>query len=288
MRPEKLNPKIFLDSGDPKETKDALDILGFLDGQTTNPTLIAKNPSVHKRIEDGNYFSKDDIYENYKTIAEEISSLIPQGSISLEVYADDNTKAAQMLEQARKMFCWIPNAHIKLPIIPEGLKASEQAVKEGIRINMTLCFTQEQAAAVYGATKGAKKGDVFISPFMGRFDDLGYNGLDLTKNMIEMYKDGDGHVEVLAASVRNIDHLLTSIYLDADIITSPFKVLQQWVDEGMQLPDENFKYEAGGLKEIPYKQLSLDKPWQEFKFQHELLDKGLKRFADDWNNLTGE
>ncbi len=288
MKPENLKAKIFLDSGNPGETKEAIELLGFLDGQTTNPTLISKNPEVQKRLESGHFFSEEEILENYKTIAGEISALIPNGSVSLEVYADENTKAGEMLQQAREMFSWIPNAHIKFPIVPAGLKAAEQAVKEGIRANMTLCFTQEQAAAVYAATEGAKKGDIFISPFIGRLDDRGDNGMSLVENIIKMYKGGDGHVEVLTASVRNLNHLLAALKFGTDIVTCPFAVLKEWAEKGLQLPDENFRYDTSNLKPIPFKQLSLDKPWQSFSFQHELIDNGLQRFADDWNKLTGK
>ncbi len=287
MRPEGLKAKIFLDSGDPVETKEALELLGFLDGQTTNPTLLAKNPTVQEKIAKGEHLTDEEIYAKYESIAKEISALIPEGSVSLEVYADDGTSAEEMLKHAKEMYSWIPNAHIKFPIIPAGLEAAEQAVKEGMRVNMTLCFTQEQAAAVYSATAGAVKGDVFVSPFIGRFDDRGENGMTLIKNLVEMYKTGDGHVEVLAASVRNLDHFLGSIHLGADILTCPLKVLKEWAEKGMPLPDENFSIEKAELKPIPFKEISLEQPWQEIKFSHELLDNGLKRFADDWNNLAG-
>ena len=93
--------------------------------------------------------------------------------------------AEDMLPQGREMFSWIPNAHIKFPTSHEGLKAADQAVQEGLRVNLTLCFSQEQAAAVYAATKGAKKGDVFVSPFIGRLDDRGENGMDLIANITQ-------------------------------------------------------------------------------------------------------
>ena len=172
LRPEKLTTKIFLDSGDPAETKKSKEILGFLDGQTTNPTLIPKNPKIQERIAKKDYLSRDEIYEEYKKIARKISSTIPNGSISIEVYADQTTTEEDMLAQARKMFSWIPGAHIKFPILPEGLKAAKRAVEEGIRVNMTLCFTQEQAAAVYEATMETKE-KVYVSPFVGRLDDIG-------------------------------------------------------------------------------------------------------------------
>ena len=86
--------------------------------------------------------------------------MVPRGSVSIEVFSDRRTKAEQMLKQGREMFGWIPNAHIKFPTSAEGLKAASIAVKEGMRVNMTLCFTQSQAAAVYAATRGARRGDV--------------------------------------------------------------------------------------------------------------------------------
>jgi transaldolase len=175
MRPKNLKTKIFLDSGNPSDTKAALKLLGFLDGQTTNPSLIAKSPKAVEKIEKGEKFSAEGIYDFYKKTAEEISNQIPNGSVSIEVYADSNTKAEEMLEAGKKLFAWIPNAHIKLPITKEGLKAARKMINMGIRVNMTLCFTQEQAAAVYDATRGATKGQVFISPFVGRLYDINQN-----------------------------------------------------------------------------------------------------------------
>src|SRR6185503_14021710 len=97
---------------------------------------ISKNPSVQEQIAAGKKYTKEEIYDFYKDVVTEISSLIPQGSVSIEVYADKTTSSEEMLEEGRKMFKWIPNAHIKYPTIPEGLKAAEQSVKEGIRVNM--------------------------------------------------------------------------------------------------------------------------------------------------------
>lgn len=285
MKPSNLKTKIFLDSGDPVETKEILGLLGFLDGQTTNPTLISKNPVIAKRLEKGEKFSAEEIYSFYRNTIQEISDLIPDGSISIEVYADRNTTTKEMLQQGREMFNWIPNAHIKLPITKEGLAAAEQAAKEGIRINMTLCFSQKQAAAIYAATRGAKKGQVFISPFVGRLDDKGENGMDLIKNIIKMYKQGDGHVEVLAASVRTLNHLLYAIQLGSDIVTVPAKILREWVEKDLLLPDENFVYEQGPLEAILYKEIDLLKNWREYDISHELTDKGIERFSEDWNKL---
>lgn len=287
MRPENLYSKIFLDGGDPAETKEAIKLLGFLDGQTTNPTLIAKNPFVQEKIKKGEKFNSEEVLFFYKDVVKELSYLIPNGSISIEVYADSTTKAEDMLSQAEEMFSWIPNAHIKIPITYEGLKAAELAIKNNIRINMTLCFSQEQAAAVYSATKGAKLGDVFVSPFVGRLDDIGENGMDLIANIIRMYRDTDRHVKVLTASVRNYDHFLYAMKLGSDIITTPFKILKEWANNGMPIINDytNYNYNAKELKKIDYKILDLSKDWRNFNIKHVLTDKGLERFANDWKSL---
>ena len=286
MRPENLKTKIFLDSGDPAQTKEALDLLGFLDGQTTNPSLIAKIPEAQARIEKGEKLNQEEFLSFYQRIAREISQLIPQGSVSLEVYADENTKAEEMFSQAKEFFSWIPNAHIKLPTTSEGLKAAQLAIKEGLRVNLTLCFSQEQAAAVYSATKDAKKGQVYLSPFVGRLDDRGENGMAVVKNIIEMYKAGDGHIEVLTASVRKLDHLLYAIHLGSDIVTVPLKVLKEWKEKNFILPKEEFHYEAFGLKPIPYQKLNLNLPWRKFNLYHPLTEIGLEKFAKDWQSMV--
>ena len=131
MRPQSLATRIFLDGGNPDETKELIDFLGFLDGQTTNPTLISKNPGVRERLEKGGKFSKEKLTDYYREVVKKISAMIPQGSISVEVYADPSTRADEMLRQGREMFGWIPNAHIKFPTSAEGLKAASQAIKSG-------------------------------------------------------------------------------------------------------------------------------------------------------------
>ena len=285
MRPKDLKPRIFLDGGDPEETKEVIRLLGFLDGQTTNPTLISKNPRARHRLERGEKFTREEIIDFYQETVREISKLIPEGSISVEVYADRSTLAEAMLIQGKEMFSWIPNAHIKFPTSQEGLKAAEQAVKSGMRVNLTLCFSQEQAAAVYAATRGAKRGDVFVSPFIGRLDDKGENGMDVISHILKMYRKGDGHVMVLTASVRNIDHLLFALKLGSDIITVPFHVLKEWGEKGLPMPGDDYVYRPGGLKSIPFKEIDLTKNWQSYDIRHELTDKGMERFSADWNAL---
>lgn len=280
-----MPPKIFLDSGDPAETRHCLDLLGSLDGQTTNPTLVSKHPVARERFQKGKKFTPKEIMDFYKQVVNELSGLIPDGSISIEVYADKNTTDEQMVAQGRAMFGWIPNAHIKLPVNAAGLRAAEALIHDGIRVNMTLCFSQEQAAAVYAATRHAKPGQVFVSPFIGRHDDQGQSGVDLVRNICTMYQDlGDGHVEVLAASVRTAPHFYASLQLGTDIITAPASLLCEWAERGKKVPDD-FVYDPGALTRIPYRHIDLNLPWTEYDIDHPLTDKGLERFSSDWNQL---
>ena len=191
-----------------------------------------------------------------------------------------------MLAQARDFFQWIPNAHIKFPTTAAGLMAGGVAVKEGVRVNMTLCFSQAQAAAVHAATLGAARGQVFLSPFVGRLDDIGQNGMDLIANILRMYADGDHHVEVLAASVRTLPHFLEALRLSSDIVTLPLSVLRQWKETGMRVPDASYRYDARGLTPLPYETIDLTADWREYTIEHGLTDKGVKKFSDDWNALV--
>jgi transaldolase len=260
--------------------------LGFLDGQTTNPTLISKNPVVQKLLVRGVKFTAAEALGFYRDVVKEIAGLLPEGSVSLEVYADSATGADAMLRQGREMFFWIPNAHVKFPATREGLKAAQAAVKEGLRVNMTLCFSQEQAAAVYMATRGAKKGQVFVSPFIGRLDDRGENGMDLIANILRMYAAGDGHVEVLTASVRSLDQFLAALELGTDIITAPAAVLQAWGGLGMPLSGSSISAPAKELRLIPYRTIDLDRDWRDLDIRHDLTDKGMEKFSADWNGLV--
>lgn len=208
--------------------------------------------------------------------------------MSIEVFADLNTSAKEMLAQGEEMFTWVPNAYIKYPCTHEGLKAAEMSVRQGIRVNMTLCFSQEQAAAVYAATKGSKE-PVYVSPFVGRLDDIGESGIDLVKNIKTMYKSSDGHVHVLAASIRHLDHLLASFALNAELATVPAKVLEKWAGSNFPMPDQAFTYKGIGadgqrLKPIPYKELDLNLPWQSFNVAHKLTAKGIQKFVADYRS----
>lgn len=275
--------KIFIDGGDPEETREAKKLLGFIDGQTTNPTLISQNPVVKKRIKRGEKFTEQQAYLFYQQVVREIAKITP-GPISIEVYADQFTKAEKILKQAKQMVKWITNLYIKLPLTKEGLKAANLAIKEDIPVNLTLCFSQEQAAAVYTATQGAKK-PVFVSPFVGRLDDRGENGMSLVENILKMYQKGDGHVLLLTASVRNLDHLLYAIKLSSPLITVPFPVIKEWADQNFILPDQNFKYNPINLKPIPYQEISLDKEWLDYDIYHQLTEAGIEKFCSDWKTI---
>lgn len=285
MRPQNLKTRIFLDSGNQEETKEVIRLIGFLDGQTTNPTLISRNPGARGHLEHGGKFTEKEVYDFYRDVVKKISSMVPLGSVSVEVYADLSTKADEMMKKAKEMFSWIPNAHVKFPTTTEGLKAAGQAIREGMRVNLTLCFSQEQAAAVYAATRGAKKGDVFVSPFVGRLDDRGENGMDVIVNVVRMFREGDGHVEVLTASVRTIDHFLYALKLGSDIITAPFEILKEWAGRGLPVPGGEYVYDSKGLKEIPYTHIDLGKDWRGFDISHDLTVKGMEKFSQDWNSL---
>lgn len=272
--------KILVDGGDPQETARIHELLGFVDGQTTNPSLIAKNPEVRQLVESGHPLSEQQEAAEYRKIVQIISPLVGDAGVSIEVFADLSTTAEQMLKQGREMFSWIPNAYIKYPCTSGGLKAAQRSVAEGIRVNITLCFSQQQAAAVYAATKGSKS-PVYVSPFIGRLDDAGQNGVDLITNLVRMFAKSDHHVVVLAASIRNLQHLLYSFHAGAELVTVPAKVLQQWSSEGMPLPDKNFAYKPTGAQ-IPYEDLDLERPWERFNIEHELTRNGIQKFVSDY------
>lgn len=283
-----MKTKLFLDSGDPQETALAIKLLGYLDGQTTNPSLIAKNPQAIAYKQAHGVFTLEALLDFYRSIVEEISQLIPQGSVSIEVPATITTTADEMFVMGSKMFGWIPNAHIKFPTTSAGLEAAARMVAEGMRVNMTLCFSQAQAAAVYAATL-ATKGEtlpgyknVFVSPFIGRLDDSGVKGLDLINTIQRMYAQGDGHVALLAASIRSVDHLRALLAWGVDMATVPLAIWQVWVEQG--------KPETQGgaitkLRGITYENISLDLPVSTYDLVHTLTDQGIEKFNIDWQSL---
>lgn len=272
--------KILVDGGDPDETRHVKELLGFVDGQTTNPSLIAKNPHIKELIASGHKLSSTEEMDEYKQIVQTISPLVGDGGVSIEVFSDEKTTALEMLDQGRQMFSWIPNAYIKYPCTAEGLRAAQMSVKEDMRVNITLCFSQQQAAAVYAATKGTKD-PVYVSPFVGRLDDIGQDGMDVVKNIKRMLSKGDGHVLVLAASIRSLEHLLYCFVLDSELATVPAKILELWASKNFPMPDKQFQYKTSG-KPIPYEELDLEQPWEKFDIRHELTRKGIEKFAADY------
>jgi len=277
---QKPKTKILVDGGDPEETRRVKDLIGFVDGQTTNPSLVAKNPHIRQLVASGHKLSKSEEMTEYKRIVQTISPLVGSAGVSIEVFADQSTTAQEMLSQGREMFAWIPNAYIKYPCTAEGLRAAQMSVKESIRVNMTLCFSQQQAAAVYAATKGTKA-PAYVSPFVGRLDDIGQNGMDLLKNIKRMFSTGDGHVFVLAASIRSLEHLLDCFLLETELATVPAKILETWAESGFLMPGNDFKYKSPG-RAIAYEELNLDQPWEKFDIEHELTRKGIEKFVADY------
>ena len=284
----RANAKILVDGGDPEETVRVKRLVGYVDGQTTNPTLISKNPEVRTLVSSGHKLSSREELDEYKKIVQSISPLVGDAGVSIEVYADFDTTAEEMLAQGREMFSWIPNAYVKYPCTHEGLRAAQMSVREAMRVNMTLCFSQEQAAAVYAATKGSKA-PVYVSPFVGRLDDRGDDGMDLVKNIKQMYKAGDGHVHVLAASIRHLNHLLGAFALRAELVTAPAKVWGEWAAACFPLPGTDFVYQATDkadkpLKPIAYKTVDLNRAWESFDIQHDLTTKGIQQFVADYKS----
>jgi len=280
--------QLLVDGGDPEETLRVKRLIGYVDGQTTNPTLVAKNPEVRTLVSSGKKLSSREELDEYKKIVQAISPLVGGAGVSIEVFADFDTTAEDMLAQGREMFSWIPNAYVKYPCTPEGLRAAQMSVRQSMRVNMTLCFSQEQAAAVYAATKGTEA-PVYVSPFVGRLDDRGENGMDLVRNIKQMYKTGDGHVHVLAASIRHLHHLLGSFALETELVTAPGKVWEEWAASSFQLPEADFVYRGTDksdkpLNPIAYKSVDLNRTWESFDIQHELTTKGIQRFVADYKS----
>jgi len=278
---------LYLDGGSPSETQEIHNLLVSrnlegLDGQTTNPSLIAKNLAAQKN---GEKISSDEAFGEYKRIVTEMRKVI-SGPISIQVIGNPETLTAEeMLSQARDRINWIENAVIKFPCTEAGLTAIETFCQEG-PVNVTLVFSQTQAQAVYAATRYATH-EVYVSPFVGRVDDKGESGMDVVANILEMYRNaGDGHVQVLTASTRSVKHLHCALKLGSQIITIPFSLYKEWEKEGFSEPSEDFIYDPSGLNAIPYRELSLDGSWKEMEIKHELTDAGVSKFWEDWSSVV--
>src|SRR5438477_1533425 len=272
--------RILLDSGDPDETVRIRELLGYLDGQTTNPSPIASNPHIVKYLASGPRFTSQQENEEYRALVRRISPLVGSAGVSVEVFADSSTSAEHMFNQGREMYTWVDNAYIKYPCTAEGIRAAQLSVASGIRVNMSLCFSQQQAAAVYAATKGTPK-PVYISPFIGRLDGTGKPGIDLVKNIQRMLLQGDGHVLLLAASIRSLEHLLYCLSIDVDMITVPSSILSQWAIANFPVVGPPIMHAWAGAS-IPYETLDLEQPWELFDLSHALTTQGIERFAHDY------
>jgi transaldolase len=208
--------KFFLDTASVSEIREGI-ALGLVDGVTTNPTLVAKE----KRP--------------FRPLVEEICAIVP-GDVSLEVVATD---FEGMVKEGEELAQIAPNVVVKCPLTKDGLKAVRHLSGKGIRVNQTLCFSATQALL------SAKAGATYISPFLGRLDDIAHVGMDLVRDICAIYRIYNFPTQVLAASIRNPLHVVDAAKAGAHVATMPFAVLEQLM-------------------------------------KHPLTDIGLKRFLDDW------
>ncbi|MGZ3710642.1 MAG: fructose-6-phosphate aldolase [Bdellovibrionota bacterium] len=192
--------KFFIDSGQTDEIRLANE-MGIIDGVTTNPSLVAKSG------------------KNFHTLIKEICEIV-DGPISAEVVALD---APGMLKEGRELAKMHKNIVVKVPLTEEGLKATKQFTKEGIRTNVTLCFSSTQALLA------AKAGASYISPFIGRLDDASQDGMVVIKEIRTIYDNYKFKTEILAASIRHPLHVRDAAMIGADVATCPLKILQQLV-----------------------------------------------------------
>ena len=213
--------KIFIDSGNLKDIE-ALVPLGIIDGITTNPSLLAKEPGDYR--------------ENLKKICQ-----IVQGPTSAEVV---ETEAQAMIKQGRELSKIDPWIVVKVPLTRDGIKACKALSSEGIKVNVTLCFSPAQALLA------AKVGATYISPFVGRLDDVGTPGMDLIRDIVEIYGNYNFKTEILVASTRGPMHIVEAARMGADICTCPPAVIDAL-------------------------------------FNHPLTEIGLKKFLGDWEKAYG-
>jgi transaldolase len=211
--------KIFLDTANVEEIRQAA-ALGVLDGVTTNPSLVAREKREFRRV------------------IQEICEIV-KGPVSAETVSLD---AEGMVREGRELASWAPNIVVKVPMTAEGLKATRALAQEGIRVNMTLVFSVPQAILA------AKVGAYFVSPFIGRLDDIGHDGLQLIRDLRPIFRTYGFTTQILAASVRHPMHVVEAARAGADIVTMPFSVFQALL-------------------------------------KHPLTDRGLERFLADWRTL---
>ena len=197
--------------------------MGVVSGVTTNPTLAAKEGNT-----------------DYEALSKEICAIVP-GPVSVEVLVEG---VKPMVEQARQISTWAPNVVIKIPATAEGLEVTSALAKEGIKVNFTLCFSVNQALL------GALAGAAYISPFVGRLDDIGHDGMQLVKDIVDVFKNyPEIRTKVIAASIRHPEHCLRAAKAGADIATVPYNVLMQMI-------------------------------------HHPLTEIGVSRFLSDWQHVS--
>ena len=216
--------KLFLDTANIAEIRQGAR-LGVISGVTTNPSLAAKE-GIGRR-------------ESYRVAVQEISDII-DGPISVEVVSQD---AAGMIAEGRDIAEWIPNPWVKVPSTAEGFEAIATLSKDGIKINQTLCFSVNQALL------GAQAGSTVVSPFVGRLDDIGHEGMELVAEIVSIYRRYEIKTLVMAASIRHPLHCLQAARVGADIATIPYGILLQMV-------------------------------------KHPLTDAGVARFLQDWQKAA--
>lgn len=295
--------KFLLDSGDINEYRQ-LQPLAREKGQeiwgsTTNPSLIAKALNG-KKVSQQEAFSV-----LQKGIVMDILQVVP-GAVSAEVYAAPATTAEEMIEQGKEIATWDPRVVVKLPTTFEGFKARTELRKLGICINNTLVFSQQQAFAISLHEKIMRENfgpaqtpwPSFISPFVGRLDDIGQDGMSMVKHsvdMIQKYFEKD-LVWMLEASIRNSTHLQEGLAIDVDLTTAPMKVYIEWF--GMSDQQKSTSTKNTSLQEIPYWQPSDDLlaitfiedfmhalENNQLDIHHQLTDKGIEKFVADWATI---
>lgn len=193
--------KIFVDTGNLNEIREAASY-GVLDGVTTNPSLISKEG-----------------HSDVKKFYEEICKIVP-GDVSAEVISTDFDG---IMKEGRELAKIAPNIIVKVPLIKEGLKAVKALKEEGIKTNVTLCFSPSQAVLA------AKAGAYIVSPFIGRLDDISHRGMDLIEQIVQIYNNYGYDTQVLVASIRHPLHFVDSCLIGAHICTMPFKVIEQLI-----------------------------------------------------------
>lgn len=295
--------KFLLDSGDPIEYREIAQLAkekgSELWGATTNPSLIAKKLA-------GKKITQEEALKFQKELVMEILEIVP-GAVSAEVYAEDTTPAEQMIEQGRDIATWHERIYVKLPTTLEGFKARTTLRKEGIAINNTLVFSQEQIYAICLHEKLIKEINhienkfwpPFISPFLGRLDDKGENGLSMLQHGMEL-KNSQFSPDItwmLSASIRTTYHMKRTIDLQCEIITAPAKVYKEWFALSEEEKNQLIQT-VPNLTDIPAWQPSdAVKNVQTIEdfmsiietsalnINHPLTKQGIEKFTADWKTL---